>query len=410
MEENRLGFLANDASSSGSAWSVSELTGYIKELFEIDFRLQDIEVEGEISNFVRARSGHLYFTLKDEHAQLKCVMWRTHAQRLRFRPQDGDALLAHGRISVYETGGVYQLYADFLEPAGRGDLAIAFERLKEQLAQEGLFDAENKQPIPALPNKIGIVTSADAAALRDILNVLNRRCPLVSVLIAPTLVQGDQAPPNIVRSLRWLDGRDDIDTIIIARGGGSMEDLWAFNDERVARALFAARHPVISGVGHETDFTIADFVADLRAPTPSAAAEMAVPDLSELPLVLAEYRSRLESQMNSQVQQHRWQVQAQTQALSLLSPRASLDNNRQRLDGYLNRIDQSLRLRLEQANSRLAVLQAELGTVNPLATLARGYAIVRYKDGRLVRSVQQVRTGDRIDIQVGDGEFEAGVM
>jgi exodeoxyribonuclease VII large subunit len=404
-----LGFLANDASPSSSAWSVSELTGYIKELFEIDFRLQDIEVEGEISNFVRARSGHLYFTLKDEHAQLKCVMWRTHAQRLRFRPQDGDALLAHGRISVYETGGVYQLYADFLEPAGRGDLAIAFERLKEQLAQEGLFDAEHKQPIPAMPGKIGIVTSADAAALRDILNVLNRRCPLVSVLIAPTLVQGDQAPPNIVRALRWLDGRDDIDTIIIARGGGSMEDLWAFNDERVARALFAARKPVISGVGHETDFTIADFVADLRAPTPSAAAEMAVPDLSDLPLTLAEYRSRLEGQMSSQVQQRRWQVQAQIQALSLLSPRASLDNNRQRLDGYLNRLDQSLHSRLEQANSRLAVLQAGLGAVSPLATLSRGYAIVRTKDGRLVRSVQQVRAGDRVDIQVGDGEFEAAV-
>jgi exodeoxyribonuclease VII large subunit len=283
-----LGFLANDVSFPGSAWSVSELTGYIKELFEIDFRLQDIEVEGEISNFVRARSGHLYFTLKDEQAQLKCVMWRTHARRLHFLPQDGDALLVHGRISVYETGGVYQLYADFLEPSGRGDLAIAFERLKEQLAQEGLFDAEKKQSIPPLPNKIGIVTSADAAALRDILNVLNRRCPLVSVLIAPTLVQGDQAPPNIVRALRWLDGRDDVDMIIIARGGGSMEDLWAFNDEQVARAIFAARHPVISGVGHETDFTITDFVADLRAPTPSAAAEMAVPDLSDLPLVLAE--------------------------------------------------------------------------------------------------------------------------
>jgi exodeoxyribonuclease VII large subunit len=328
---------------------------------------------------------------------------------LRFRPQDGDALLAHGRISVYETGGVYQLYADFLEPAGRGDLAIAFERLKEQLEQEGLFDAENKQPIPDLPNKIGIVTSADAAALRDILNVLNRRCPLVSILIAPTLVQGDQAAPNIVRALRWLDGRDDIDTIIIARGGGSMEDLWAFNDEHVVRAIFAARHPVISGVGHETDFTITDFVADLRAPTPSAAAEMAVPDLSDVPLILAEQCSRLDSQINSQIKQRRWQVQSQIQALSLLSPRASLDNNRQRLDGYLNRLEQSLRLWLEQANSRLAVLQAGLGAVSPMATLARGYAIVRTADGNLVRSVQQVGSGDRIDVQMSDGEFEANV-
>ena len=404
-----MGFLANEASSPSSAWSVSELSGYIKELFEIDFRLQDIEVEGEISNFVRARSGHLYFTLKDEHAQLKCVMWRKNAQRLRSLPEDGDAVVAHGRISVYESSGVYQLYTDFLEPAGRGDLAIAFERLKEKLAQEGLFDAENKLPIPEMPNKIGIVTSADAAALRDILNVLNRRCPLVSILIAPTLVQGDQAPVKIVSSLRWLDGRDDIDTIIIARGGGSMEDLWAFNDEIVARAIFAARLPVISGVGHETDFAIADFVADLRAPTPSAAAELAVPDLSDIPLVLAEYRSRIEGQMSSQIQQRRWQVQSQVQALTLLSPRASLDNNRQRLDGYLNRLDQSLRLRLEQTNARLAVLQAGLAAVSPIATLARGYAIVRTADGRLVRSVQQVDSGDPIQIQVSDGEFEAGV-
>jgi exodeoxyribonuclease VII large subunit len=213
-----LGFLTQETAQS-NAWSVSELTGYIKELFEIDFRLQDIEVSGEISNFMRARSGHLYFTLKDEQAQLKCVMWRTMAQRLAFRPEEGDAVLAHGRVSVYETGGVYQLYADWLEPAGRGYLAIAFERLKERLSLEGLFDQERKKPVPSFPNKIGIVTSADAAALRDILKVLQRRCPLVEVLIAPTLVQGDQAPEQIVQALRWLDGRDDIYTILVARGG-----------------------------------------------------------------------------------------------------------------------------------------------------------------------------------------------
>ncbi len=404
-----MGFLGGEQLDSSGAWSVSELTGYIKELFEIDFRLRDIEVEGEISNFVRARSGHLYFTLKDENAQLKCVIWRTQAERLRFQPQDGDAVLAHGRVSIYESGGVYQLYADFLQPAGRGDLALAFERLKARLAEEGLFDLEHKQPIPVLPQKIGIVTSADAAALRDILHVLNRRCPLVSVLIAPTLVQGDQAPPNIVRALRWLDGRDDIDTIIIARGGGSMEDLWAFNDERVARAIFAAEHPIISGVGHETDFTIADFVADLRAPTPSAAAEMAVPDLSDMPLMLAEYRSRLAGQIANLLQRRRWQVQVQAQTLRLHSPRASLDNNRQRLDGYLGRMDQALRLRLARAQSRVAVLEAELAAVSPMATLARGYAIVRTADGRLLRSVGQVTAGERINVQVADGEFGANV-
>lgn len=388
---------------------MSELTGYIKELFEIDFRLQDIEVSGEISNFTRARSGHLYFTLKDEQAQLKCVMWRTMAQRLAFRPEEGDAVLAHGRVSVYETGGVYQLYADWLEPAGRGYLAIAFERLKERLSLEGLFDQERKKPVPSFPNKIGIVTSADAAALRDILKVLQRRCPLVEVLIAPTLVQGDQAPEQIVQALRWLDGRDDIDTILVARGGGSIEDLWAFNDEQVARAIFAAEKPVISGVGHETDFTIADLVADLRAPTPSAAAELAAPDLSALPLVLADSRARLVAYMQSQIQQRRRQVQANAQALSLLSPRSTLDNNWQRLDGLSLRLDQVTRIYLEQNRSRLAVQNAALSTVSPLATLSRGYAIVRGQDGSVVRSTEQVAPGDRIGVQVSDGEFEAKI-
>jgi exodeoxyribonuclease VII large subunit len=403
-----LGFLTQETAQS-NAWSVSELTGYIKELFEIDFRLQDIEVSGEISNFTRARSGHLYFTLKDEQAQLKCVMWRTMAQRLAFRPEEGDAVLAHGRVSVYETGGVYQLYADWLEPAGRGYLAIAFERLKERLSLEGLFDQERKKPVPSFPNKIGIVTSADAAALRDILKVLQRRCPLVEVLIAPTLVQGDQAPEQIVQALRWLDGRDDIDTILVARGGGSIEDLWAFNDEQVARAIFAAEKPVISGVGHETDFTIADLVADLRAPTPSAAAELAAPDLSALPLVLADSRARLVAYMQSQIQQRRRQVQANAQALLLLSPRSTLDNNWQRLDGLSLRLDQVTRIYLEQNRSRLAVQNAALSTVSPLATLSRGYAIVRGQDGSVVRSTEQVAPGDRIGVQVSDGEFEAKI-
>ena len=403
-----MGFLTQETAQS-NAWSVSELTGYIKELFEIDFRLQDIEVSGEISNFTRARSGHLYFTLKDEQAQLKCVMWRTMAQRLAFRPEEGDAVLAHGRVSVYETGGVYQLYADWLEPAGRGYLAIAFERLKERLSLEGLFDQERKKPVPSFPNKIGIVTSADAAALRDILKVLQRRCPLVEVLIAPTLVQGDQAPEQIVQALRWLDGRDDIDTILVARGGGSIEDLWAFNDEQVARAIFAAEKPVISGVGHETDFTIADLVADLRAPTPSAAAELAAPDLSALPLVLADSRARLVAYMQSQIQQRRRQVQANAQALSLLSPRSTLDNNWQRLDGLSLRLDQVTRIYLEQNRSRLAVQNAALSTVSPLATLSRGYAIVRGQDGSVVRSTEQVAPGDRIGVQVSDGEFEATI-
>ena len=399
-----MAFFSND-SANLSTWTVSELTRYIRELFEIDYRLQDVEVSGEISNFTRARSGHLYFTLKDESAQLKCVMWRSAAERLPFRPEDGDAVVAYGRISVYEASGVYQLYADRLEPAGRGDLAQAFEELKQKLADEGLFDAAHKKPIPPFPRKIGIVTSADAAALRDILHVLRRRYPLASVLIAPTLVQGKDAPPQIIRALQWLDGRNDIDLIILARGGGSLEDLWAFNDEQLARAIYAARHPIISGVGHEVDFTIADFVADLRAPTPSAAAELAVPDVSELAPALAGIQVELTAVMEGRIQQARWQVQALVRNLTHLSPRSRLDNDRQRTDNLLERLDGAMRLRLERARNRLELAQARLTGVGPLATLSRGYAIVRRPDGRIIRSVQEVVTGDELAVQVADGEF-----
>ncbi|MBK6326596.1 MAG: exodeoxyribonuclease VII large subunit [Chloroflexi bacterium] len=394
---------------SQSAWTVSELTAYIRELFAIDYRLQDLEVSGEISNFTRARSGHLYFTLKDAGAQIKCVMWRSAAERLFFQPEEGDAVVANGRISVYEAGGVYQLYVEHMQPAGRGNLAVAFEQLKQRLADEGLFEAAHKKPIPLTPRKIGIVTSADAAALRDILNVLNRRYPLVSVLIAPTLVQGADAPPQIVRALQWLDGRSDIDTIIVARGGGSIEDLWAFNDERVARAIFAAQHPIITGVGHETDFTIADFVADQRAPTPSAAAELATPDIEEIRPLLQGYAAMLRADLDDLIRQKRWQVQTLARALTHLSPQARLDNNRQRLDVTSARLDRALTSQLVRVRNRLAVAEVGLTAVSPLATLSRGYAIVRHPDGRLVRAAVEVAAGDSLTIQVADGQFTVEV-
>ncbi len=405
-----MGLFARDTGQlSQSAWTVSELTAYIRELFAIDYRLQDLEVSGEISNFTRARSGHLYFTLKDAGAQIKCVMWRSAAERLFFQPEEGDAVVANGRISVYEAGGVYQLYVEHMQPAGRGNLAIAFEQLKQRLADEGLFEAAHKKPIPLTPRKIGIVTSADAAALRDILNVLNRRYPLVSVLIAPTLVQGADAPPQIVRALQWLDGRTDIDTIIVARGGGSIEDLWAFNDERVARAIFAAQHPIITGVGHETDFTIADFVADQRAPTPSAAAELATPDIEEIRPLLQGYAAMLRADLDDLIRQKRWQVQTLARALTHLSPQARLDNNRQRLDVTSARLDRALTSQLVRVRNRLAVAEVGLTAVSPLATLSRGYAIVRRPDGRLVRAAVEVAAGDSLTIQVADGQFTVEV-
>jgi exodeoxyribonuclease VII large subunit len=390
-------------------WTVSDLTAYIREMFDLDFRLREVTVSGEISNFTQARSGHLYFTLKDAGSQLKCVMWRSAAERLYFRPEDGDAVVATGRVSVYDAGGVYQLYADHLQPVGRGDLALAFERLKQRLAEEGLFDPAHKKSIPAFPRTIGIVTSADAAALRDILNVLARRYPLASVLIAPTLVQGADAPPQIIRALRWLDGRSDIDTIIIARGGGSIEDLWAFNDERVARAIFAAQHPVISGVGHETDFTIADFVADLRAPTPSAAAELATPDMAEVHASLRASEITLRSEMLALIEQKRWRIQMLSRALTHLSPQARLNNDRQRLDGQVARLERAMANRLERARGRLRLAEVGLTAVSPLATLARGYAIVWRAEGQIVRHVAEVNAGDRLSVQVSDGRFTVAV-
>ncbi|GAB4266357.1 MAG: exodeoxyribonuclease VII large subunit [Candidatus Promineifilaceae bacterium] len=403
-----MGFLRGQ-STNASVWQVGELTSYIKELFDLDFRLKDVEVAGEISNFRQARSGHLYFTLKDQKAQLLCVMWRSAAEKLPFSPQDGDAVVAAGRVSIYEAGGTYQLYATGLKPAGRGDLALAFEQLKQQLAAQGLFDDAHKKPIPPFPRKIGVVTSADAAALRDILNVLRRRYPLVSVLIAPTLVQGNEAPPQIVRALRWLDGRHDIDTIILARGGGSMEDLWAFNDERVARAIFDAKHPIISGVGHEIDFTIADFVADLRAPTPSAAAELAVPDVAELHPLVAGLARQLTAVTQQQITNKQWQLQSIRRTLKHFSPLTTLDNNRQRLDTLVSQMDQAITRHMATYRHSLALAEAQLNAVSPQATLNRGYAIVRNAAGQIIRQTNQTTPGESLSVQLSNGRIRVTV-
>ena len=334
---------------------------------------------------------------------------RSAAERLSFSPDDGDSIIASGRVSVYEAGGVYQLYADSLEPAGRGALALAFERLKRDLAAEGLFAPEHKKSIPVLPVKIGIVTSIDAAALRDVLNVLGRRWPLLQVLVAPTLVQGQDAPRQIVQALQWLDGRHDIDTIILTRGGGSIEDLWPFNDEHVARAIYAADHPIIVGVGHETDFTISDFEADLRAPTPSAAAELAVPDSAEVRAAIAEMAQAAASAMRSSLAWRSNTVGGLMRALGHLSPIKQLESGRQRTDWLAGRLDKAIFQYLVGLKSRLMVSRAAMEGLGPMATLRRGYAIVRKEDGVLVRSAGQVEEGDRLKVQVADGEFEAKV-
>jgi exodeoxyribonuclease VII large subunit len=391
------------------SWSVSELTRYLRELLESDANLQEVWVQGEISNFSRPASGHLYFTLKDSGAALRCVMWRSQALRLVFTPRDGDAVAVHGSLGIYEAGGQYQLYADLIRPAGEGLLYQEFLRLKARLEAEGLFDPERKREIPQWPQRIGLVTSSTGAALRDILNTLRRRYPLVEVVLAPTAVQGDEAPPGIVRSLQALNELVHPDVILLARGGGSIEDLWAFNDERVARAIAASAAPVISGVGHETDFTIADFVADLRAPTPTAAAELATPDQAELRQSLDELHQRLGRAAQAALASARWALSDLYNRLRLRSPVARLQNERQRLAELARRLAAAQRHNLKLRSEHLTGLHRRLEGLNPRAVLRRGYAIVTQPDGQVVQRIAQAPPGSALQVQVGDGAFPVQV-
>ena len=391
-------------------FTVSQVTSYIKDLFEIDFVLQDIWVEGEVSNFTRSAAGHAYFTLKDEAASIRCVMWRSVAARQGYLPANGEAILAHGRISVYEVQGAYQLYVDHLQPAGLGTLHLQFEALKKRLEAEGLFDPERKRPLPPFPRCLGVVTSPTGAALRDILHILGRRYPLLEVILSPTLVQGDKSPLQIVAAIEALNEHTEAEAIIVARGGGSLEELWAFNDERVARAIYSSRLPVISGVGHETDFTIADFVADARAPTPSAAAEIAVPDQGELAGALHSRRDRLVASMGGQITERRSALESQERVLSRLSPQAKIAAHRQRVDELTRAASASLAHQLALQRERLRGHLLRLQSLSPFATLDRGYSITRQlRTGEIVKSVAQVADGDRIETQVSDGKFEGTI-
>ncbi len=396
-------------SSPATPWSVAELTHRIRRLLEGEVSFADLWVEGEVSNFSRGPSGHLYFSLKDAQAQIGCVVWKSTARRLLYLPRNGEAVLVHGKLGLYERGGRYQIHVDHIEAAGVGRLDAEFRRLKARLEAEGLFDAARKRPIPQRPRTIGLVTSRGAAALRDVLNVLRRRYPLVRLLLSPTPVQGDEAPPQIVAALRRLDARDDVDLILVVRGGGSLEDLWAFNDERVARAIAAARHPVIAGVGHETDFTLADFAADLRAPTPSAAAEMATPDAAALRQELEAAEARMVRAMHRRLEEADRHLTALTAALERERPHRRIAEAQQRLDELLLRGERALRHRLEIARHRLEAEEAHLEALNPRAVLRRGYAIVRRDDGRPIPAAAQVAEGECILIQWHDGRRHAKV-
>jgi exodeoxyribonuclease VII large subunit len=386
-------------------WTVSTLTRHIRDLLEADASLQDVWVEGEISNLSRPASGHIYFTLKDAGAALRCVMWKTSAARLQLTLQEGSAVNVHGKLGVYEVSGQYQLYADQIQPVGEGALYREFLRLKAMLEAEGLFDPSRKRPIPELPRTVGIVTSATGAALRDMLDTLRRRLPFVDVVLAPAPVQGVEAPPALAAALEALNRRKP-DVILLARGGGSIEDLWAFNDERLVRAVASSAAPVISGVGHETDFTLCDFAADLRAPTPTAAAELATPvTKADLAAYVREAQSRLTASTLDLLAGERAELSALAAQLRYASPQRRIRSERQRADDLARRALSGLvhRMRLEAAG--VTGLAQRLEALSPLAVLGRGYALVtRTSDGRVVSRLK-LAAGE-MRVRVSDGEFE----
>ena len=385
--------------------TVSQLTFRIRKLLEGDLEMQDVWVEGEISNLSRPNSGHIYFTLKDKNASLKCMMWKPDAARLRVNLQDGMAVEAHGRLTVYEPQGSYQLAVNLIQPKGEGALYQEFLRLKAMLEAEGLFDPEHKRTIPQFPRKIGIVTSQTGAALRDMLNTIRRRLPLVRVILSPSPVQGVDAPPALVKAIQSLNHQNP-DVILLARGGGSIEDLWAFNDERIVRAVASSKAPVISGVGHETDFTLCDFSADLRAPTPTAAAELATPiTILDLSSELLSARARLIDLTLNLLAEQKAVISSMSARLKYVSPERQLQSEYQHLDEFSRRAYSALTHRIQLQTSNVDGISKRLQSLNPQGILSRGYAIITRKDDGAVVSKTSQAYGE-MKVRVSDGEFE----
>ncbi|MDE5604267.1 MAG: exodeoxyribonuclease VII large subunit [Eubacterium sp.] len=384
--------------------TVSQVNRYIKALLDESAPLRNIYISGEISNFKHYyASGHMYFTLKDENSQLKAVMFSSNASRLKFMPDSGMKVICSGRISVYEKSGEYQLYVDDMQPDGVGALNLAFEQLKEKLFNEGVCSDEIKKPLPLFPKKIGVATSDIGAAVEDIKNITARRYPLAEIVIAPTIVQGASASADIVKSIKLLDSIQDVDVIIVGRGGGSIEDLWAFNTEEVARAVIACKTPIVSAVGHETDFTICDFVADLRAPTPSAAAELVCPDMNNLANELSILKSSLNNYINILVDDQMQYVSELAHSPMLLNYDAVIEAYKDNVDVLETRLADCLSYTIENKGFRLSALAGRLNALSPLAVLARGYSVA-HKDERIIKSVSDIKENDEIQIDFQDGK------
>lgn len=389
--------------------SVSELNDYIRALLENDRTLAAISVRGEISNFTYHRSGHLYFSLKDENSQIKAVMFRSSAQSLRFVLENGMKVIVRCSVGVYSQGGIYQLYVTSIQPDGIGALYLAYEQLKKKLESEGLFSPDFKKELPKIPNSVGIITSPTGAAIRDIINILNRRFPIATVYLYPSLVQGERAEENLIEGLEFFENSGLADVVIIGRGGGSIEDLWAFNGERLARKIFECKIPIISAVGHETDFTICDFVADLRAPTPSAAAELAAPDKNELMLKLDSAIDRALSGIQRRIYSLEQKYISAKSSSIFKNPDKMFNDKKSEIDEIYKTSGLLLKALCDKCEAQIKYFAGKLDSLSPLSVIKRGYSVI-YKSKSIVKSVASVKKGEQIDIKLSDGMVKAEVL
>lgn len=395
--------------SKATFLTVSQLNEFIKGMVDASPILKSINLRGEISNFTFHRTGHMYFTLKDEGGVVGAVMFSQHNSRLAFLPENGMKVIVHGRVSVFVKSGQYQIYVDNMEPDGIGALYVAFEQLKRKLASEGLFEESRKRKLPSIPSRVGVVTSPTGAAVRDIINIIGRRFPYAEIVLYPALVQGDGAPEEIVAGIQHFSLTRSVDVLIVGRGGGSIEDLWAFNDERVARAVFTCSVPVISAVGHETDFTICDFVADKRAPTPSAAAELAVPDTPELQKKFHNVTARMLLLLERNAKMKRQRLQMLTENRVMVSPQVLLDEKRMAVLADTKQLDTAIRWIFSQKRGDFISRTAKLEALNPMSVISRGYSAVYLENQDLVKSVKQIQKGDRFYFCVSDGRVTGTV-
>lgn len=388
--------------------TVTQLNTYAKSVIEQDVTLNNVFVMGEISNFVdHYRSGHLYMSIKDNQSVISAVMFSGNASKLKFKPENGMSVIIRGRVSIYERDGRYQLYIDDMQPDGVGALAVAFEQMKEKLSKAGLFDNEHKMRIPEMPQKIGVISSPTGAAIQDVLNVLGRRFPVAEIVFAGVQVQGDSAAPTIIEAIKKLNNTD-VDVIIIARGGGSAEDLWPFNDEKLAYAIYDSQIPTISGVGHETDFTICDFVADLRAPTPSAAAELCVPDIREQKYYIAALKNALDNAIESDIKDKQYNLEQLIKSSVLKNPEKIIENCELYLDTLTSKINNNFKDIFTKYSSNFTILCSKLDSMSPLKVLARGFSIAK-KDENIIVNSKDLSVGDSISIQFADGSAKAKI-